>query len=148
MNVESLYFYMFFIQLFLYFMFVNFYIIKRKNNNNNNSVTCSCVPNCFCVVFDHGCQGRVFKVMQKDFSGVFNRFDPFPQVFRQVKECLISQVHEMVRVLDEVACPFVFICFYYQHQQGEVLKLMKSGHIFSIFSRFCPLPQVFGQAND
>ena len=146
MNVESLYFDMFFIQLFLYFMFVNFYIIKRKKKIIVSHVV-AC-PIVFVLFFDHGCQERVFKVMQKDFSGVFSRFDPFPQVFRQVKECLISQLHEMVRVLDEVACPFVFICFYDRYQQGEVLKLMKSDHIFSIFGRFCPLPQVFGQVND
>ena len=82
------------------------------------------------------------------FFSVFNRLDHFAQVFRQVKECLILQLHEMIRVLHEVACPIVFILFYDPYWQEGVFKLMKNYHIFSIFSRFCPFPQVFGKVND
>ena len=82
------------------------------------------------------------------FFSVFNHLDHFAQVFRQVKECLILQLHEMIRVLHEVACPIVFILFYDPYWQGGVFKLMKNYHIFSIFSRFCPFPQVFGKVND
>ena len=59
----------------------------------------------------------------------FSRLDPFPQVFRQVKESLILQLHEMKRMLQVVACPTVFILFYDQYWQGGVLKLMKNDRL-------------------
>ena len=77
-------------------------------------VSCSCVPNCF------------YFVLQAKFFSAFSRLDPFPQVFRQVKESLILQLHEMKRMLQVVACPTVFILFYDQYWQGGVLKLMKN----------------------
>ena len=82
----------------------------------------------------------MFKVIKKYFSSVFNCLDSFPQVFRQVKECLVLQLREMVRVLHEVACPFVFILFYDRYLKGRVLKFMKRYHVFRIFSRFCAVP--------
>ena len=66
------------------------------------------------------------------FFSVFNHLDHFAQVFRQVKECLILQLHEMIRVLHEVACPIVFILFYDPYWQGVVFKLMKNIH-FLVF---------------
>ena len=85
---------------------------------------------------------------KKIFSSFFSCLDLFPQVFRQVKECLALKLHEMVRVQHEVSHPFIFIWFYGRHLQGGELKLMKRYHIFSIFSRFCPFAQVFGKVND
>ena len=65
----------------------------------------------FLLIFDQGCRGGVFKVMKKDFFQCFQPFGTFPQVFRQVKECLILQLHEMIRAIHEFACPSVFILF-------------------------------------
>ena len=51
----------------------------------------------------------------------------FPQDFGQVNEGLILKLHEMIRVLHIVACPFIFILFDDPDWQGGVLKLMKNG---------------------
>ena len=56
--------------------------------------------------------GEYSKLWKKIFYSVFSRLDPFPQVFRRVKECLVLQLHEIVRVVHEVAYPIVFILFY------------------------------------
>ena len=52
------------------------------------------------------------KLRKNIFFGGFSRLDPFPQVFRQVKECLIPQLHKMIRVLHLVTCLIVFVWFY------------------------------------
>ena len=107
---------------------------------NNKSVTSSFVPNCFYFVFlTKVVREECSKLWKKIFYSVFSRLDPFPQVFRQVKKCLVLQLHEIVRVVHEVACPIVFILIYDRYWQGEVLKIMKN-HIFGIFKRFCPFP--------
>ena len=68
------------------------------------------------------------------FFGVFSRLGHFPQVFGQVKEWLILELHEMIKVPDAVACPvdFNLLCYRGGQQRG-VLKLMKNDH-FLIFS--------------
>ena len=73
---------------------------------------------------------------------------PFPQAFRQVKECLILELHEMIRVLHAGWYPIAFVLFYGQYWQEGVLKLMESGHIFSIFSHFGYFPQVLCQVKE
>ena len=37
---------------------------------------------------------------------------PFPQVFGQVKQWLMLELHETIRVSHVVLCPIVFILFY------------------------------------
>ena len=39
---------------------------------------------------------------------IFSRLELFPYVFRQVKEWLTLQLHEMIRLPHAVACPIVF----------------------------------------
>ena len=88
----------------------------------------------------------VVKVSREEYTNfsAFRRLGLLPQVFRQVKEHLILQLHEMIRVLHEVAYPIVFLFFFYdRYWQGGVLKLMKYHHFFSIFSRFGLFSQVF-----
>ena len=51
-------------------------------------------------------------------------------------------------MLHVVLCPFVFILFYDQYWKGGMLKVMKNDQIFSIFSCFGLVPQVFGQVNN
>ena len=87
------------------------------------------------------------KLRKKFYFSVIRRLDPFPRVFRQLKECLTLQLHEMIRVLHEVACPIVCVLCCDRYWQIGLLKLMKNYHIF-IFSRFCPFPQVLGQVNE
>ena len=62
--------------------------------------------------------------MKKVFFSVFRRLDPFPHVCRQVKKCLILQLHEMIRVLQVVACSIVFLLFHDRHWHEGVLKII------------------------
>ena len=56
-----------------------------------------------------GCQGGVFKVLMNYHTLVFfNRLGPFPHVLGQVKEWLISQLHEIIRAPHVRACPMDF----------------------------------------
>ena len=67
------------------------------------------MPNCLSFVFlTKVAREECSKLWKKNFHSVFSRLDTFPQVFMQVKECLVLQLHEMVRVVYEVACPIVF----------------------------------------
>ena len=50
--------------------------------------------------------------MKRSFFSTFSRVDPFPQVFRQVKDILILQLHEMIKAPHVAVCPIVFILFY------------------------------------
>ena len=91
--------------------------------------------------------GRSFESYEKWlFFGVSSRLGPFPQVFRQVKEWLILQLHEVIRVLHAVACQVVFILSYEQGWQGECSKLLKY-IFFSVFSRLGFSSQVFEQVD-
>ena len=54
----------------------------------------------------------MFKVMKRSFFSTFSRVDPFPQVFRQVKDILMLQLHEMIKAPHVAVCPIVFILFY------------------------------------
>ena len=56
----------------------------------------------------------------------FTRLGLFPQVFGQVNECPILKLHEMIIVLDVVACPIIFILFDDRGWQGVVFKVMKN----------------------
>ena len=51
-----------------------------------------------------------------------SRLSPFPQVSRQLKEWLIFELHETMRVPYIVACPIVFLLFY---EEG----FMKNDHV-------------------
>ena len=43
----------------------------NRNAQNHKNVTCSCVPNCFYLFYEHGCQGGVLKIMKNDHFLVF-----------------------------------------------------------------------------
>ena len=75
----------------------------------------------------------MFKVMKNyHYFHIFSRFGHFPQVFEQVNEWLILELHEMIKVSHLAASPVVFILFYDRDWQGGVLKLMKNDH-FLVF---------------
>ena len=56
---------------------------------------------------------------------IFSRLGPFSQVFGQVKEWDMLELHEMIRVSYLVACPMVFNLLCDLSRQGGVLKLTK-----------------------
>ena len=62
------------------------------------------------LFYDRDWQGGVIIKLMKNYHifSIIRRFCPFPQVFRQVKECLIPQLHKMIRELHEVRFPIVF----------------------------------------
>ena len=78
------------------------------------------------------------------FFSVFNRLDHFAHVFRQVKECLILKLHEMVRVLHAITCTIVFFVLSPRLARRSVQTYEKYS-FFSIFSRLVSFPQAFGQ---
>ena len=112
------------------------YVITAQNKI---SVTCSNVPNCSYFVSGARLEGRNVQNYEKwSFFSAFSRLDPFPHIF--LADLGILQLHKTIRVLHVVPGQIVFIWFYDQHWQGEVLKFRSC---FSIFSRLDPFAQVF-----
>ena len=56
-------------------------------------------PIVFILFYGRDCQGGVFKVMENVyFFYIFISCGPFPQVFRQIKEFLMLELHKILRV--------------------------------------------------
>ena len=88
----------------------------------------------FCFVIDVG--RRSAKTYEKSsVLSIFGSLGPFPQVFWQVKECLILKMDEMIRMWYVIACPMVFSLLSNRGRQGGVLKLLKN-HLFMYFLAF------------
>ena len=52
---------------------------------------------------------RSAKIYEKCSTlSIFSRLGPFSQVFVQVKELIISEMHEIIKRLHVVACPMLF----------------------------------------
>ena len=66
------------------------------------------------------------------FGVFFSRLGTFPQVFGQVKEWLILELQEMIKVPHEIACAIDFDLICNRGQQGKVLKPTKNDH-FQLF---------------
>ena len=81
------------------------------------------------------------------FFSIFGCFGPFPQVFGQVKEQLLLELHEMIRVSHAVACPMGFNLFCDRGQQGGV-QIYKKLSFSGIFSRLSSFSQDFGQVKE
>ena len=89
------------------------------------------MPNCFYFVLWPGLVGKSVQLMKNDhFLNIFISFGRFPQVFGQVNECLILELHVMIRVLHVVVCPFTSILFENRDWEGGVLKFMRSDYFF------------------
>ena len=89
------------------------------------------MPNCFYFVLWPGLVGKSVQLMKNDhFLNIFISFGRFPQVFGQVNECLILELHVMIRVLHVVVCPFTSILFENRDWEGGVLKLTRSDYFF------------------
>ena len=71
----------------------------------------------------------------------------FPQVCGQVKEQLLLELHEMIRVSHAVACPMGFNLFCDRGQQGGV-QIYKKLSFSGIFSRLSSFSQDFGQVKE
>ena len=67
----------------------------------------------FTLFYERDRQGEVFKVMTNaSFFSAFSRLGSFSQVFGKVKEWLILELHEIIRVPHLVSClaGFNFLC--------------------------------------
>ena len=96
-------------------------------------------PIVFILFYGWDWRGGVFKVIKNDLFVCFFVFltvwaGPFPQVFRQVKEWLILELHEVIRVLSVVACPIDFNLLCDRSPEGGVLKLMKIDHFLVLLT--------------
>ena len=97
-----------------------------RTAQNKISVTCNCVPNCFYLILGARLAGKGVENHEKRlFVSVFSLLDSFSQDFRQVREWLILQLHEMIRVLHVVACPIVCTSFMVGIGIEECWKLSK-----------------------
>ena len=81
---------------------------------------------------------------KRSFFSVFSCLDPFPQVFGQVKERLILELHEIIRVLLDVACRIAFFLFYQRSWHGEVMKVTENDHFVVFLAVFVHLPKFLG----
>ena len=88
---------------------------------------------------------RSVQSYEKRLFSILSHLYPFPQDFRQVKECLILRLHEMIRVPHEVAFPVIFLFVLWSRLAGRSAQTYERYSVSSIFSRLGPFPHVFGQ---
>ena len=102
---------------------------------NDKSATCTCLCDCFYSVLWARLAGRSVQTFEKwSIFSSFIRLGTSPQVFRQVKEWLILELHEVIRVLHVVACMMDFNLLCDQGKQEGVLKLMKNDHFLAFLA--------------
>ena len=73
---------------------------------------------------------------------------PFPKIFGQFKERPTLKLHEMISVPHVVACVIVLLFVLSSRLAGKSAQIYDKLSFFSIFSRLCAFPQVFGQVNE
>ena len=79
-------------------------------------------PVVFILFYDRDGQGGVFKGVKNE--KIFSHLGPFPDVFGQVSELLILELHENMRVLHAVVPPIDFNLLRDVGQQLGVLKML------------------------
>ena len=108
--------------------------------------TCSCVLNGF---YEFAlCRSAVWSAKtygKWSFSGIFSRLIPFPQVFGQVKEWIMIELHQIIRLPHIVAFPIVFILFYKRDSQGGVFKVIKNDHFLVFLVVWGLIPKFLGR---
>ena len=78
-------------------------------------------PSVFILFYVRDWQGEVLKHMKNDHFLIF--WVRFSLVFGLVKERLILECHEMIRVLHVVACPIHFYFDFWSRLARKCLKL-------------------------
>ena len=103
--------------------------IGRKSHK---SATWSCVRNYFYFVLWSKLAGRSAQTYERSFFfSISSRFGQFPEIFGQVKEWFMLELHGII-VPHVVACLMDFNLFSDRVQQPGVLKPTKNDH-FQIF---------------
>ena len=77
---------------------------------------------------------------------IFSCLGPFLKFLGQVKEWLILDLHEMIRMSYVVAFPMVFNLLCDLGQQGGVLKLMKNDLFYVFLDVWTLFPKVLGRS--
>ena len=77
---------------------------------------------------------------------LFGRLGPFPQVFGQVKEYLMIELHKIIRFSHVVASPIVFILFNERSRQGGVFKVMKNDEFLVLLAIWVIFPKFLGKS--
>ena len=68
---------------------------------NNKCGTCSCVSSCLYFVLQSLLAVRSVQSYEKlSLLVIFLSFGSFPLVLEQIKECLVLELHELIRVPD------------------------------------------------
>ena len=112
---------------------------------SDKSATSSCVPNYFYFVWRLRLAGRSAQSYEKwSFFSDFNRLGSFTQVFGQVKKSLMLELHKVIKVSHEVACPIVLILFYEGNWQGGLFKIMKNDHFLELLAVWVLFPKFLG----
>ena len=122
-----------------------------RTAENNKSVKCSCVVNLFSCILWAKLASMNFQNYENDNFLVFFfffRFVTFPHVFRQTKAWLFLELHKIRRVKRVVSCSISFLFYLWARLAERSVESYKKLSFFSIFSRLCLFPQVFGHTNE
>ena len=119
-----------------------------RTRKNNKRIRFSYVPNCFFCFKSEFVRGSVQSYEKWSFCSVFSRLGNFPQVFRQVKEWRLLELHEVIRVHHIVAFPIVFLLFCLRSWQGRVFKFMEIDHFLMFLAVFVYFPKFLVRSRD
>ena len=122
-----------------------------RTAENNKSVKCSCVVNLFSCILWARLASMNFQNYENDHFLVFFfffRFVTFPHVFRQTKAWLFLELHKIRRAKRVVSCSVIFLFYLWARLAERSVECYKKLSFFSIFSRLCLFPQVFGHTNE
>ena len=90
-------------------------------------------PIAFLLLYERNWQEEVLKPMKNDHLLVFSAvWVLFLQVFGQVKEWLMLELHKIIRMSQVVLWSIVSPWFYERGWQGIVLKVLENNY-FSVF---------------
>ena len=95
----------------------------------DKSVKFSCVSNCFYFALRSRSPWTSAQTYEKCSElSIFSRLSPFLRLFGIVKEWIITELHEMLRISHVVACPIDFILLWDQSRQRGSQKLIKNDY--------------------
>ena len=110
----------------------------------NKSVKGSCVPDSFYFVsWERLARRSVQSYKEWSCFCSFSRLGDFPPVFGQVKEWLILELYETIRVLYVVAFPLFFVLW--SRWERRNVQSYEKWSFLSVFSPLRHFPQHFGQ---
>ena len=98
----------------------------------------------FCFMSEFG-REECSKLWKWSFFSIFSPLSLFSQVFEQVKERLILELHEMIKVPEAVACQIVFILFYDRDRQGGIFKVLENDLFLLCLAGWVLFPMFLGR---